>query len=174
MSESWVCLATLNRESDLHMSNRTFVIGVGMTKFEKIETRDWEYPDMVTEAVSNALTDAGIGYGQIQRAAVGYVFNASTAGQRALYETGLTGIPIFNVNNNCATGSTALMEAACEGQADAVRALLAAGADPALRDTNGDALWYARHPSEGDNRKGAAACAHLLEEATARRGAQER
>ncbi|MBQ7804840.1 beta-ketoacyl synthase N-terminal-like domain-containing protein, partial [Rhodococcus sp. (in: high G+C Gram-positive bacteria)] len=109
------------------MSNRTFVIGVGMTKFEKIETRDWEYPDMVTEAVSNALTDAGIGYGQIQRAAVGYVFNASTAGQRALYETGLTGIPIFNVNNNCATGSTALMMAREWVQAGQAECALAVG-----------------------------------------------
>lgn len=32
----------------------------------------------------------------------------STCGQRALYQMGLTGIPIFNVNNNCATGSSAL------------------------------------------------------------------
>ncbi|MDV6295309.1 lipid-transfer protein [Rhodococcus aetherivorans] len=91
--------------------NRTFVVGVGMTKFEKIESRDWEYPDMVTEAVDKALADAGIDYSQVQRAAAGYVFGASTAGQRALYETGLTGIPIVNVNNNCATGSTALLMA---------------------------------------------------------------
>ena len=39
---------------------------------------------------------------------VGYVFGSSTRGQRALYESGLTGIPITNCNNNCATGSTAL------------------------------------------------------------------
>ncbi|MFZ2528543.1 MAG: lipid-transfer protein [Rhodococcus sp. (in: high G+C Gram-positive bacteria)] len=91
--------------------NRTFVVGVGMTEFVKIESRDWEFPDMVTEAVGKALADAGLKYSQIQRAAAGYVFGASTAGQRALYETGLTGIPIVNVNNNCATGSTALMMA---------------------------------------------------------------
>ena len=35
----------------------------------------------------------------------------STCGQRALYPLGMTGIPIFNVNNNCATGSTALFMA---------------------------------------------------------------
>lgn len=93
------------------MSNRTFVVGVGMTKFEKIETRDWQYPDMVGEAVADALQDAGIAYGDVERAAVGYVFESSTAGQRALYDTGLTGIPVFNVNNNCATGSSALMMA---------------------------------------------------------------
>ncbi|MEV8637936.1 lipid-transfer protein [Streptosporangium sp. NPDC051023] len=93
------------------MGDRTFVIGVGMTRFEKIETRDWEYPDMVVEAVGNALADAGIEYSAVQRAAVGYVFAPSAAGQRALYDVGLTGIPIVNVNNNCATGSTALMMA---------------------------------------------------------------
>ena len=35
----------------------------------------------------------------------------STCGQRALYPLGMTGIPIYNVNNNCATGSTALFMA---------------------------------------------------------------
>ncbi|MCL2534292.1 MAG: lipid-transfer protein [Nocardiaceae bacterium] len=109
------------------MSNRTFVIGVGMTKFEKIESRDWEYPDMVTEAVGTALADAGISYDQVQRAAVGYVFQPSTAGQRALYETGLTGIPIVNVNNNCATGSSALMMAREWVQGGLVDVALAVG-----------------------------------------------
>ncbi len=42
------------------------------------------------------------------QAAVGYVYGDSTSGQRAVYEVGLTGIPIINVNNNCSTGSAAL------------------------------------------------------------------
>ncbi|MCW2795150.1 lipid-transfer protein [Nocardioides sp.] len=91
------------------MAGRAFVAGVGMTKFEKVSTRDWHYPDMVREAVGIALADAGVAYDAVQRAAVGYVFQPSAAGQRALYEVGLTGIPVVNVNNNCATGSTALM-----------------------------------------------------------------
>lgn len=86
---------------------KAFVAGVGMTKFEKAGTR--QYPGMVAEAVNAALADAGLNYGDVQRAAVGYVFQPSAAGQRALYDTGLTGIPIVNVNNNCATGSTALL-----------------------------------------------------------------
>ncbi|NGP06450.1 lipid-transfer protein [Rhodococcus sp. 14C212] len=105
---------------------RVFVVGVGMTKFEKIETGGREYPEMVREAVDAALGDAGIGYGRVQRAAVGYVFQPSTAGQRALYEIGLTGIPIVNVDNNCATGSTALMTArdwVQGGQADVALAV---------------------------------------------------
>ncbi len=35
----------------------------------------------------------------------------STCGQRAIYQLGLTGVPVYNVNNNCATGSTALFMA---------------------------------------------------------------
>ncbi|GAB2686058.1 thiolase C-terminal domain-containing protein [Nocardia thraciensis] len=88
---------------------RVFVVGVGMTSFVKIGSREWTYPEMVGEAVRGALGDAGIGYDRVRRAAVGYVFQPSAAGQRALYDIGLTGIPVANVNNNCATGSTALL-----------------------------------------------------------------
>jgi len=87
---------------------RAYVAGVGMTPFTRIGG-DTDYPRLVAEAVRAALTDAGLGYGDVQRAAAGYVFQPSAAGQRALYEVGLTGIPVVNVNNNCATGSTALM-----------------------------------------------------------------
>ncbi|GEE02928.1 putative lipid-transfer protein Ltp1 [Gordonia spumicola] len=98
--------------------DRVFVIGVGMTKFEKPGRRRdddgvaWDYPDMAREAGTNALADAGVDYTDIEQAYVGYVFGESTAGQRAAYELGLTGIPIVNVNNNCSTGSTALFMAA--------------------------------------------------------------
>lgn len=85
-----------------------YVIGVGMTRFTRIETEPWTYPQMAGEAIRAALGDAGVDYGSIERAAVGYVFQPSAAGQRVLYDVGLTGIPVVNVNNNCATGSTAL------------------------------------------------------------------
>ncbi|WP_435591401.1 thiolase C-terminal domain-containing protein [Nocardia sp. bgisy118] len=88
---------------------RVFVVGVGMTPFVKIGSMAWTYPEMVGAAVRDALGDAGLGYDRVQRAAVGYVFQPSAAGQRALYDAGMTGIPVVNVNNNCATGSTALM-----------------------------------------------------------------
>ncbi|MFK3735703.1 lipid-transfer protein [Streptomyces sp. NPDC088090] len=90
---------------------KSYVAGVGMTKFEKPETRDWQYWDMAREAGTAALADAGIPYEKVEQAAVGYCFQASTAGQRAVYELGLTGLPVYNLNNNCATGSTALMTA---------------------------------------------------------------
>ena len=60
------------------------------------------------------------------QAAVGYVYGDSTCGQRALYPLGMTGIPVYNVNNNCATGSSALFLAkqlVAGGIADCVMAL---------------------------------------------------
>ncbi|MFG2529026.1 lipid-transfer protein [Streptomyces sp. NPDC048516] len=93
------------------MAGKAYLVGVGMTKFEKPETREWQYWDMAKEAGSKALADAGIGYEAVEQLPVGFCYQASTAGQRAAYELGLTGIPVYNVNNNCATASTALMMA---------------------------------------------------------------
>ncbi|MFI5958884.1 lipid-transfer protein [Cryptosporangium sp. NPDC051539] len=91
------------------MSHRSFVVGVGMTKFEKPGRRPgWDYPEIGKEAAQNALRDAGVPYESVRQAFLAYCYGDSTSGQRALYEVGLTGIPMINVNNNCATGSTAL------------------------------------------------------------------
>ena len=108
------------------MSNRTYVVGVGMTKFEKPGAREWDYPDMAREAGTRALDDAGIAYGDVEQAFAGYCYGDSTSGQRAVYELGLTGIPVINVNNNCSTGSSALYmarQAVRGGLADCALAL---------------------------------------------------
>ena len=93
------------------MGRKVYVVGVGMTKFEKPGSKQWDYPDMAKEAGEMALADAGIPYEAVEQAAVGYCYGESTAGERAVYTLGLTGIPIYNVNNNCSTGSTALFMA---------------------------------------------------------------
>ena len=90
------------------MTERVFVVGVGMTKFLKPHDDNPDYPHMAATAARRALMDAGISFNDVQAAAVGYVYGDSTCGQRAVYEVGMTGIPIYNVNNNCATGSSAL------------------------------------------------------------------
>ena len=89
------------------MSRRVNVIGVGMVKFQKPGASD-EYHVMASGAAGRALEDAGVPYESIEQAYAGYVYGDSTCGQRALYELGLTGIPVINVNNNCSTGSSAL------------------------------------------------------------------
>src|ERR1039458_2613751 len=89
------------------MSSSVYVAGVGMIPFVK-PGANAPYHVMGTEATRVALSDAGLDYGLIQQAYVGYVYGDSTCGQRALYPVGMTGVPIINVNNNCSTGSTAL------------------------------------------------------------------
>ncbi|KAK3091030.1 hypothetical protein FSP39_016630 [Pinctada imbricata] len=64
---------------------------------------------MGREAGQDALTDAGISYDKIQAVVASYCYGEPTCGQRAAYELGLSGVPIFNVNNNCSSGSSALM-----------------------------------------------------------------
>lgn len=105
---------------------RVFCIGNGCTAFvppqkkakaKKAKKTEKELPaagaefslfDEAAKAAAAALHDAGIEYAQVSAAVVGYAFSDSTAGQAALYRLGLTGIPVFNVNNACASGSTAL------------------------------------------------------------------
>jgi sterol carrier protein 2 len=107
------------------MASRTYVAGVGMIPFVK-PGANAPYHVMGAEAAKLALADAGLDYGKVQQAYVGYVYGDSTCGQRALYPVGMTGIPIVNVNNNCSTGSTALFlarQAIESGAADCVMAL---------------------------------------------------
>jgi len=107
------------------MTYKVYVTGVGMIPFAKPGNHA-PYYEMAATATRAALKDAGIDYGQVEQAYVGYVYGDSTAGQRALYEVGMTGIPIVNVNNNCSTGSTALFlarQAVASGAADCVLAL---------------------------------------------------
>ena len=107
------------------MSRDVFVCGVGMIPFTKPGANQ-PYPEMGAFATRAALQDAGIGYDLVQQAYVGYVFGDSTSGQRALYEVGMTGIPVVNVNTNCSTGSTALFlarQAVMSGVVDCALAL---------------------------------------------------
>jgi acetyl-CoA acetyltransferase len=107
--------------------NKTYVIGVGMTKFDKPGTKEGDYPDWAKEAGERAFADAGIPYTDVEEAFAGYCYGDSTYGQRAIYQLGLTGIPIVNVNNNCSTGSSALYLARRTVQGGLVDCALALG-----------------------------------------------
>ena len=112
--------------SAVRTSKRVFVVGNGMTRFLKPGKHSFDYHDLSKIAIERALRDAGIPYERLEQAFCGYVNGDATSGQRACYEVGITGIPIFNMNNNCATGSTALFLAAQAirtNQSDCVLAL---------------------------------------------------
>ncbi|WP_321955934.1 lipid-transfer protein [Paraburkholderia bannensis] len=108
------------------MSNKVFVAGVGMIPFKKPGASE-TYDVMGATAVRQALIDAGLDYRDVQQAYAGYVYGDSTCGQKALYQVGMTGIPIINVNNNCATGSSALFLARQAVASGAVDCALAVG-----------------------------------------------
>ena len=107
-------------------SRTVHVVGVGMIPFTKPGASD-PYPVMGARAAKLALEDAGVPYAEVQQAFVGYVYGDSTAGQAAVYGVGLSGIPVFNVNNNCSTGSSALFLARQAVQSGAIECALALG-----------------------------------------------
>jgi acetyl-CoA acetyltransferase len=102
------------------------VIGVGMIPFTKPGASE-PYPVMGARAARAALDDAGVDYRLVQQAYVGYVYGDSTSGQAAVYGVGLTGIPVFNLNNNCSTGSSALFLARQAVESGMVECALALG-----------------------------------------------
>lgn len=84
-----------------------YVLGVGMTKFIKPRGKV-DYTELGFEAGVKALLDAKINYDDVDQGVACYCYGDSTCGQRVFYQFGLTGIPVYNVNNNCSTGSTGL------------------------------------------------------------------
>ena len=89
------------------MSQDVYVAGVGMIPFSKPGASE-SYHVMGARAIRAALADADLDYDKIQQVYAGYVFGDSCCGQRAVYDIGMSGVPVINVNNNCSTGSTAL------------------------------------------------------------------
>jgi acetyl-CoA acetyltransferase len=108
------------------MSNKVVIAGVGMVPFKKPGQSD-PYDIMGQNATRAALDDAGINYGLIEQAYAGYVYGDSCAGQAALYHVDINGVPIFNVNNNCASGSSAFALATQAVESGAVDCALALG-----------------------------------------------
>ncbi|MGE3067427.1 MAG: lipid-transfer protein [Hyphomicrobiaceae bacterium] len=107
------------------MTESVVIGGVGMVPFRK-PGESKAYHEMGSEAAKLALADAGLSYELVQQAYVGYVYGDSTSGQRAIYDVGMSGVPIVNVNNNCSSGSTALFlarQAVASGMVDCALAV---------------------------------------------------
>ena len=137
------------------MASKAFIAGVGMIPFVK-PGANAPYPDMAGQATRLALADAGVAYDLVQQAYVGYVYGDSTAGQKALYGVGMTGIPIINVNNNCSTGSTALFLARQAVESGAVDCVLALGFEQMNPGAIGNVFTDRPSPFEDFDREAAA------------------
>jgi acetyl-CoA acyltransferase len=87
-----------------------YVAGAAMLKFGRYPDKD--VPQLGGEAALLALKDAGVSLREVELLAAGCLFQANAmVGQRILQQIGQTGIPVVNVANACATGSTAFREA---------------------------------------------------------------
>jgi acetyl-CoA acyltransferase len=97
------------------VSGDVFIAGISMTRFGK--RPDDSVKSLTAEAVTAALADAGAGVGEIEAAWFSNTRQPMLEGQNtvrgqiALRPLGLTGIPVVNVENACASGSTALLSA---------------------------------------------------------------
>src|SRR3990167_2538143 len=97
------------------MRQNAIISGVGMTKFGK--HLDRTLSSLAREAIERALADAGIAINRIEAAWAGtagapiVTGQACVAGQVVLRQMGRGGIPVINVENACATSSTAFQQA---------------------------------------------------------------
>jgi acetyl-CoA acyltransferase len=87
-----------------------YVLGTGMIKFGRYPEKT--VPELGAEAALIALKDAGVSIKDVELFASGNLYQANAMiGQRILQQIGQTGVPVINVSNACATGSTAFREA---------------------------------------------------------------
>lgn len=107
------------------------IVGVGMHPFGRF--LDKSLKDMVREAVGRALVDAGVGIHDIQAV---YAANGMAGmlqgqeqvrGQSALRDVGIERVPIVNIDNACAGGSSALREATIAIRAGVADTVLVVG-----------------------------------------------
>jgi acetyl-CoA acyltransferase len=109
------------------VNNEVWIRGAAMTCFGKHLDRSAR--DLVEQAVVGAMADAEIEAAEVQAAYVGNAVSGlmngqeSIRGQVVLRRTGLMGVPIVNVENACASSSTALhlgWQAVASGMYDCV------------------------------------------------------
>ncbi|HKY89766.1 MAG TPA: thiolase family protein, partial [Nevskiaceae bacterium] len=135
-----------------------YIVGIGMTSFGKHADRSLR--DLTAEAVRRALADAGCDVSAIEAAWFGNVGQGAiekqhgVRGQIALAAAGLSGVPITNVENACASASTALNGAINFLRAGQGEVALAVGAEKMVVDDRArvaelfDGCWDVPHAQE--------------------------
>ena len=104
------------------------VVGVHMLKFGRYPDKD--VVQLASETTIAALKDAGCSINDVELVASGNLYQSNAMiGQRVMKEIGATGIPVINVANACATGSTAFREAYYSVASGAYDTALAVGSE---------------------------------------------
>jgi acetyl-CoA acetyltransferase len=101
------------------------VAGIGLVRWKRYE--DQQIYDFGSEAILNALNDAGMEWKEIQAAFCGSVYQGTGSGHQVIKEIGMTGIPIVNVENACSSGASAFRLAYQSIAAEMYDVVVAAG-----------------------------------------------
>jgi acetyl-CoA acetyltransferase len=88
------------------MSRDIYIAGAAMTPFGRHANLSMQ--DLAQAAVLGAISDAGIDPGDAQAFYAANVYGGMVLGQVMLRDLGITGPPIYNVENACASGATAV------------------------------------------------------------------
>ncbi len=124
------------------MKDRAYIIGVGMTNI--VKQNGGSYEDLSSTAISEAMKDAGLSY-EADKDAIGGIWYGNCSqgmltsqhcirGQVILRRLGFESMPVVNIENACATASTALNQAIHYVQAGASDLALAVGIEKVLPD----------------------------------------
>lgn len=109
-----------------------YVIGLGLHPFGRFP--DLSTRDMSRAAIRAALSDGGVPFRDVEAAYYSHVYlEGTTPGQAVLRHFGLTGIPIMNVENACASGSSGIWQAATMVGRGVYNVVLAFGAEKVPR-----------------------------------------
>jgi acetyl-CoA acetyltransferase len=104
------------------------IVGANMLKFGRYPDKD--VVTLASEAAIAALKDAGVNIKDIEIVVSGNLYQSNAMiGQRIMKEIGATGVPVINVSNACATGSTAFREAWMSVASGAYDVALAIGSE---------------------------------------------
>lgn len=123
-----------------------YIAGIGMTAFGRHEAGAAQ---LGAKAVLTAIKDSGIAPDRISALIVGSAFGASAVGQQMLSRLPLSGVAVVNVENACASGTTALLEAVLRIRAGAADAVVAVGVDTPLANGGGLIQLAADDPVAG-------------------------
>ncbi|HWB47389.1 MAG TPA: thiolase family protein [Hyphomicrobiaceae bacterium] len=113
------------------MTSRAFLLGGGMTRFG--HHADISAEQLAVSACVEAIKDSGLELRDIQAAYFGHVTQGMTFGARVLDALGVAGIPVVNVENACASSSTALHLACVALAAGQYERILVVGAEKMQR-----------------------------------------
>jgi acetyl-CoA acetyltransferase len=88
------------------MSTEVYIAGAAMTPFGRHNGLSMQ--DLTQAAVLGAITDAGVDPHEVQAFYAANVYGGMVLGQVLLRDLGFTGPPLYNVENACASGATAV------------------------------------------------------------------